>query len=131
MRDANATTNEIVEKRLDEMADYVLHDSDDINVFAGPLVYQPSDGTTSKIWYFTVATSEKGRGFRCDQLIVETEMDRAAFIVTLLARPPIVVHDMADELVMAEWCEAIWPGLRIAKIRQQLAAERASHGATP
>jgi len=113
------------EASVDEMVDFVLRDSNDINVFVGPLVWRPGDGAGGRVWYFVVATSEKGRGLRCDQLIVRGATDRPRFIAALLARKPIIVHDMADELVMAEWCEALWPGPLIAEIRQQIAAERA------
>ena len=95
-------------------------------MFIGPLVWRPTDGTSSKMHYFMVATSGGGE-FHCDQIIMEDEQDREAFIVELTAigiGAGLVIHNMDDELDMARWCEAMWPGKKITRIRKQLEQER-------
>jgi hypothetical protein len=121
-----------LERTLKQIVDHVLCGSNDVHVVVGPLAWQPSDGTASKSWYFVVATSEEGRGFRCDQITValdDREGCRTSFILALASRPPCVIHDMADELSAAKLCEMLWPGERITKIREQIEAERRARGA--
>jgi hypothetical protein len=36
---------------------------------------------------------------------------------------PLVIHTFDDELTMAQWCEAIWPCEKSARIRCSIAAE--------
>lgn len=113
---------------MQKAADHVLRGANDINVVVGPLVWKPSDGTVSKIWYFTVATSEKRRGFRCDQITIgdgiQRDEARRNFLLALTRRKALVAHDTDDELYMAKLCEALWPGERITRLRKQIEAER-------
>jgi hypothetical protein len=118
-------------KHIDTMqqaADHVLRGSNDINVVVGPLVWKPSDGKASKAWYFTVATSEKRRGFRCDQITIgdgiQRDEARQSFLLALTRRKALVAHDTDDELYMAKLCEALWPGERITRLRKHIEAER-------
>ena len=93
----------------------------------GPLCWQPSDGTDARRWYFLIATSEARRGFRVDQVTVgaETrEADRQRIVVEFMRRRPLVLHIFDDELDMARWCEAMWPGERITRIRKDIERER-------
>ena len=52
-------------KHNQELIEHILADTDDRNVVVGPLSQR--DGTH----YFIVAASERGRGFRCNQIIVD------------------------------------------------------------
>ena len=117
--------------QMQEFANHVLRGSNDINVVVGPLVWQPSDGKASKSWYFAVATAEKRRGFRCDQITIgdgiQRDEARMSFLLALTRhkdRKALVVHDTDDELYMAKLCEALWPGERITRLRKQIEAER-------
>jgi hypothetical protein len=98
----------------------------DNNVVISPLVWHPRDDGGQK-WGFSVA-SAGAEGFRHDLLEtrsrVEGEAARSAIIAA--AKPPIVVHDMADELEAARLCEKLWPGERISGIRAAVEAERAT-----
>lgn len=118
-----------------EVMDYILADRADAHVVVGPLCWRPSDGLSAKIWYFNVATAGKDTGFRCDQIVVEHggaaasgHGMRRAFLVALMSRPPIIIHDADDELYMARLCEALWPGERITKLRESVETERAASG---
>jgi hypothetical protein len=114
---------------FEQIASHVLAGTNDMHVVIGPLLWQPSDGTEAKRWYFIIATSEAGRGFRCDKIEVKTderEQMRASVIFALVRRRPIVIHDMGDEVSMARLCETLWPGPRIAQIRQQIEADYAA-----
>jgi hypothetical protein len=109
----------------DGIADVVLSKSADKHVLVGPLVYQPSDGTTAKAWYVIVCTGDKRKQFHCDQIFCPDAATREALIVALL-RPGILVQDMSDELEMARWGEAIWPGEKPTRISERLERERAA-----
>jgi len=118
---------------LGKMVEHVRENADDLNVVIGPAAWQPSDGTTSKVWYFIVATSEKGRGFRCDQIVIADSMGdpdetRRGFIAALVRHRPLVIHDTDDELYMARLCETLWPGERITGIRKSIERERGAKG---
>jgi hypothetical protein len=115
-----------------EMADLMLRDTANTcpQVVIGPIVWRPND-TGDRQWYFNIAfTSTEGTdGFRLDQILGDgkplTEQARDALLFSLIQRRPIVIHDCDDdELEMARWCAAIWPGPRIAKIVAGLKAER-------
>jgi hypothetical protein len=43
-----------------------------------------------------------------------------------MARRPLVVHDFDDELEMTRFCEALWPGPKIKKLREAVEAEYAA-----
>jgi hypothetical protein len=110
-----------------QVAELVLRNTDSPHVVIGPAVWQPSDGTASKRWYLTIAASETGRGFRCDQIILapdNPQADRARIIGAFITRGPLIVHSMEDELDMANLCEALWPGPEIARLRRTIEAER-------
>ena len=114
---------------FDLMVHHILEETDDINVVIGPVVRPPigQDGPD----YFVVATSEKGRGFRCDQISIGEgytgETMRSGIAMALIRRKPLVIHDTDDELYMAKLCEMLWPGERITKLRKGIEDERATH----
>lgn len=111
-----------------QIVDNALSGANDINVAVGPLSWQPSDGTAGRVWYFLIATSEARRGFRVDQVTVngESEDERLRVLLEFAQRrPPLVIHTFDDELDMARWCEILWPGERITKIRENMERERA------
>jgi hypothetical protein len=118
------------DQSVNDTASHLLNGIGDRQVVVGPLCWQPSDGASAKLWYFVVATAGKDHRFRCDQIIVPDRIEgnsmRYAVIAALTRHPPIVIHDMSDELQMARLCEALWPGKRISKIRAQVEAERGS-----
>jgi hypothetical protein len=114
----------------EEIVNHVLCGANDINVVIGPLRWQPSDGASGKEWYFIVATSEKGRGFRCDAVFGDAEA-RTTLIAAFIPHRPLVIHDMADELDMARLCETLWPGERITRIRKGIEVERGIRPLTP
>ncbi len=115
---------------MEKAVDYILRDTNDINVVVGPTCWRPSDGMAARVWYFVVSTSECGRGWRCDQLVIPPSSDkvafRAEFLLELVRRKPLVIHDTDDELYAARLCETLWPGERITRIRKTIEAERAT-----
>jgi hypothetical protein len=110
----------------ERFVDYILSDTDSLHVVVGPVVWHDSNPTEK---YFIIATSEAGRGFRCDRLSIADDGDRLAVLAALFQRRPLVIHDCDDELYMARLCETLWPGERISKLRATLEAERASWSA--
>jgi hypothetical protein len=69
----------------------------------GPLIWQPSDGSSCKYWYFWVGSCDATGEFHADRMVVpdgESEHRR---------------------LALERWCEALWPG---GKICRQLERER-------
>lgn len=112
-----------------EIVNHTLEGANDINVVVGPLCWQPSDGSNARHWYFMIATSETRRGFCVDQVTVDAETretDRQRIIVEFMQRRPLFLHTFEDELDMARWCEAMWPGERITRIRKDIERERAT-----
>jgi hypothetical protein len=108
-------------------------DAGDEHVVIGPTVWQPSDGTVAKSFYFTVATADPGGTFRSARLTSlsreQSDDHRRSAIRMLVQRDrdqPRAIHDIGDELAMARRCEALWPGERITRLRKDLAAEVAA-----
>jgi hypothetical protein len=90
-------------------------------VVVGPVLFHP-DGSLRR--YFIIATCGS-EGFRCEQIIVTRPEDKTAVLSELAKRqPPLVIHDMNDELAMARLCEELWPGENIKRLRVALEAER-------
>jgi len=112
-----------------QVAEHVLRNVNSPHIVIGPAIWQPSDGTAGKRWYVTIAASEAGRGFRCDQVTLSPdspEDDRARIITAFVPHRPLVIHDADDELYMARLCEILWPGPKITRLRQTVEAERAA-----
>jgi hypothetical protein len=116
---------------LSQIVTHVLEGSNDPQVVIGPLVKPPIGQSGPD--YFVIASSEPGRGFRCDQISIGDGMGDGkecrsmvlgAFVRFGIGRG-LVVHDTDDELYMAKLCEAIWPGERISKLVKIIEAERA------
>jgi hypothetical protein len=117
------------ERSPEQIADYALRGANSRHVVVGPLLWQSTDGTANKRWYFMLASSGEGRGFRCDMVTVtpdEREKMRASVIMALIERRPLVIHDVGDEVTMARLCETLWPGPRITRLREGVEAEYAS-----
>lgn len=113
-------------------ADSMLHGTGKApNVAIGPVVWGIDDGHDARHWYFIVASIGAKKGeLRIDQFKIGpddrdlAEQARAALSLALLQRRPIVVHDFDDELALAKWCEALCPGKRSRRIREDLERER-------
>jgi hypothetical protein len=118
---------ECLNQTATEVADYLLEKSGDRQVVVGPLVWQPSDGKASRMWYVIACTGDEVRQFCCDQVILPDE-DGRKDIIAALARSGVVIHDMDDELDMLRWCEAIWPGERVTSLRKIVEADRKCGG---
>src|SRR5690349_7310508 len=95
------------EQSVARIVDHAMEGAGDNQVVVGPLVWQPSDGVTSKVWYFILSTCEKNRGWRCDQIVVPTgegdegEIYRDRLIMELVQRGALVIHDVRDEVQSA------------------------------
>jgi hypothetical protein len=111
-------------------AAYLLEGSVDRTLLFGPVVWQPSDGTSARRWYFMVVGCDRTGETRHDQLNAETEADAVALrtdvMAALVALPPCVAVDFNDELEMAKVAEANWPCAKITGIRQAIEADRVS-----
>jgi hypothetical protein len=96
------------------------------HVIIGPVVWQDNQG--KREWYFMVASGDGGGfftvkvGFGDDAELAD--QSRASAFAAFAMRKPIVIHDMDDELVMARWCEVIWPCSKTRTIRAAIEAER-------
>lgn len=109
-----------------QAADGVLSDAGSCpHVVIGPVVWEPI--AAGRQWYFVIASGSPD-GFRVDRLAADdkplAERARAALLIEMMQRRPVVVHDMADELDMARWCAAIWPGQKTAAILASIEGER-------
>jgi hypothetical protein len=105
-----------------EIASFLVSKSADRVLAVGPVVWVPTD-VRSKCWYFVIGFADAAGDFHVD-VIVGREDDRRALMIALVTHRPLVVHDFDDELVMARFCEAIWPCAKLTRIRQQIERER-------
>jgi hypothetical protein len=115
---------------IDAAIEHMLKDAIMPHVVVGPLVWQPSDGQSPKRWYFMISSCGP-RGFRCDKVDISPDFDenerkqlRGNVMLALIARPPVVIHDVDDELSAARICEVLWPGERITAIRKAIEKDR-------
>lgn len=127
MSSKNAHLNDTV----DRFVGYILDKMGDPHVVIGPWCWKPSDGADSKLWYFMVSTCDKKGEWRTDQVCSHDREDRALFTLALLyvsreRQKPLIMHDFDDELRAIKWCEMLWPGKRISRVRQAVEAERAN-----
>jgi hypothetical protein len=104
---------------------FLISKAADRTLAISPLLWQPSDGTTSKVWYFMVGSGDKRKQFHCDQINVNDEADRMAILLHLMQHRPLVLHTFDDELNFAKWCEKLWPGERVTRIRKAVEQELA------
>jgi hypothetical protein len=111
------------------VVDLLVGRASDRTFAIGPLVCQPSDGTSAKQWYFVVSTLGRDKHFHSAAIVTpDGESNRRAVIAELLVRARsvggLVVHTFEDELDMLRCCEQLWPDERIASLRQEVEAER-------
>jgi hypothetical protein len=109
-----------------EIAKFLVSNAADRVLCVGPLVWQPSDGLSSKVWYFVVGSADAEKQFHCDQVMVDGEEDYAAVLLNLMQQKPLVLHTFEAELDMAQWCAAIWPCERSIGIKTKMEAEHAA-----
>ena len=108
----------------------VLRDRDPCpTVVIGPTTWQQPDPREERVWYFVIASGDRG-GFFTVKISFGNDAEladrgRSAALVNFMMRRPIVVHDVDDELYMAQLCEAIWPCPKTSAIRAAIEAERA------
>jgi hypothetical protein len=103
------------------------------NVVIGPVVWGIDPGSDARHWYFVVGSTgaDPAVPFRVDQLKIaqddkaQAEWCRAALMVELIQRKPIVIHEFDDELEMARWSEAMCPCEKTRTILASLERERA------
>jgi hypothetical protein len=94
------------------------------HVVMGPLVWRPSGGTADRVLYFVLVLFYADKGLRIIRFDVECESERTLLLHTLQQQPPVIVHDMGDELEMVRLCEVIWPCARTSRIRANVEAEK-------
>src|SRR5579859_6595427 len=98
-------------------------------VAIGPLVWDIKPGHDTKHWYFHAASADTAGRFHVDRLTVGNdqrlgEEARSALMQRLIERAPLVLHDFDDELMMARFCEDIWPCDKTRRLRTSLEQER-------
>jgi hypothetical protein len=94
-------------------------------------VTQPATEPYWPAFYFVTGSAD--HEFFATQVGVSDRQDaeelRTAVMVALARkRTLLVIHGFNDELEMARWCEAIWPGERTRGIRAAIEAERQAGG---
>ena len=104
------------------------------HIAVGPICWLPKDGLKDKIWYFRTAVCDRRRGFVSDEVHSENRADidalRNTILMGLMARkPPLIIHRFDDELDMVRFCETLWPGEKVTKIREAVERERAAWAA--
>jgi hypothetical protein len=106
-----------------DVADFLLTRAADQTLAVGPLLWQPTDGTVARLWYFLVGSGDSAKQFHCTRVTVNDRTDRQALLAELASRRvPLVVHLFNDELAMARVCEALWPGESISRTRSAIEA---------
>ena len=96
------------------------------------LVWGIDPGHDRRHWYFVVCSIDAKGELRIDQFkIARDDRDlakqtRAELMLEMIQRrPPSVIMDFDDELLLARWCEALCPGERSRRIRSAIERERA------
>jgi hypothetical protein len=112
----------------EQIAELALSNATSEHVVIGPIVWLPSDGTSARLFYFTIASCDRG-GFRLHKIVVAedtAEQDQRDIVAALSCRQAVVVHLVDDELAMARLCEKLWPSPRITALRRAVEVEEES-----
>jgi hypothetical protein len=117
------TTDPRLAQSPQDIAAFLISKAADRTLALGPLVWLPGADGVSRLRYFIVGSADQCGEFHCDQ-IIGGEDDRLALLAALVAHKPLVIHDFNDELAMARFAEAVWPCVKITRIREQLEKER-------
>jgi hypothetical protein len=102
------------------------------NIAIGPVVWSIEPSSDIRHWYFVIGSTgaDPAAPFRVDQFKIahddraRAERCRAAMMLELAQRRPIVVIDFDDELEMARWCEAMCPCDKTSAILTAMERER-------
>ena len=113
-------------------ADNVLHGTGDApNVALGPIVWEIEAGHDTRRWYFMVCSIDAKGELRIGRFRIAqddrglAERSRAALMMEIIQRRPVVMADFDDELPLARWCEDLCPSERSRSIRLAIERERA------
>lgn len=92
-------------------------------VAIGPIVWEGD--YNAKCWYFSVASSPNG----VDRLTFGGDLDlardvRNVLLTDLMRRNGVVVFETDDELVLAKFCAARWPGGKYDRVVSGIEAEK-------
>lgn len=101
--------------------EFIPSDADTVAV--GPIVWEGQ--RDAKQWYFSLAFSSEG----VDRLQFNSDLELAKSVRQLLInglakRRGIVVFDTDDELTLARFCVARWPGHKYEKVVAGIEAEK-------
>jgi hypothetical protein len=119
---------ELAARKITMIANQIFLTQTSNHVVVGPVGWaEPIDGMT--LWFFTVAHGDqngccKWLGLNCGTEECGDEC-RAAFI-SAITRPPLVIHDCDEEMMMAKWCESIWPSEETREMRAAVEAPNQS-----
>jgi hypothetical protein len=119
-------------EKITHLAAQIVDWATDLHVVIGPVRWQPSDGKTSKRFYFIFSTAWPG-GFQNISVQGEdeqhTEQIRFDLYLALVnLRRPIVLHDMDSEIGAVRLVERLWPCERATRLRQAVEKEHAERG---
>jgi hypothetical protein len=103
------------------IAAWLIDNADDKVFLLGPVVRNPAYGPKR---YFMILSGDEAGACQIDQINVENEDGRTAILAELALHRGVVLIDTDDELELAKWGEARWPGERISRIRADLERER-------
>lgn len=96
-------------------------------VAVGPCVWESSDGTAARVWYFMICRTSK-KGFDCIR-IDGVEPARASVVAGLIAaQPPLVVHAFEHEVDMIRFCALQWPSETMEAVRKTVEADYKNRG---
>lgn len=110
-------------------------------VMVSPVLWTIPPGSDQRQWYFMILSGQvnsgtgQGRRYAIDQIVVKGDSDiaseaRSQFMTALAAtQKPMVVHTFEDELELAEWAAAVWPGPKSEGILRGIQSERAGYQA--
>jgi len=114
------------------ICDRLISNAADKTLATGPLTWQPSDGTSAKRWYFIVGFGDAGGLFHCEAIYVDADQRDAIYsrirleLMSRVAGRTFIIHTFNDEITFARWCECLWPGEKITRIRKATEADYAS-----
>lgn len=116
------------------IADALVANAADRTLAIGPVLWQPSDGTSARQWYFIVGSADAAKRFCVTPIWLEQADEKIAkaarleLDAELSTRRPVITHTFDDELEMMRFAEAQWPCEQSTKIRRALEAGIVNEG---
>jgi hypothetical protein len=106
----------VEQMKIEDLTKEIVRLAKDGTVLLGPPVWQPSDGSSSKTWYFITVISGKSLEGHLLRVDIDEPNERNRVLGAFSKHRGIVVISFDSELKQAKMALQLWPSAKLKRI---------------